>query len=313
MEYVIEDARDASFFKKTTFSKYELSAVKKELMKSLVDGKLEQSCYWSTELVCSGHFIELWELVFAFFGKYVHVGNPKLPIYLELRLRAFVQVAQAEPVELNLRNELIVRKLVAEMMCVLALSPKRHGVEVIKVRRDELDLSNQHDRLKAPDVKFAGKAFKPGDPKELFVPLNELAFALHSNRTVDACYWLEWVMEFESAKKTIRCAPREYVQGKKAAADLIWMCWDVMMAQIRKRGPVAEKIAASTLALFTMHYTTATSERRRFLMYFVVAMCCDPVETEVEIVPDKKIIEAVFPKCNLMYKDILRCAIKLKA
>jgi hypothetical protein len=312
MEYEIEDARDASFFKKTTFSKYELGAVKKELLKSLVEGKLEASCHWSTELVCSGHFVELWELVFAFFGKYVHVGNPKLPIYLELRLKTFVQAAQAEAVELNLRNQLLVRKLVAEMMCVLALSPKRHGCEAIKVRREELDLSNLHDRLKAPDVTFARKAFRAGDPKELFVPLNELAFALHSNRSVDACYWLEWIMAFDNAKKTIRCVARDYVP-KKAGTDLIWMFWDAVLAEVKKKGAVMEKIADSTLSLFCIHYTGAACERRRFLMYYVVALCCEPVDTEVEIVPDKKIIEAVFPKCSLMYKDILRHAIKLKA
>lgn len=313
MEYVIEDARDASFFKKTTFSKYELSAVKKELLKSLVEGKLEQCCHWSTELVCSGHFTELWELVFLFFGKYVHAGNPKLPIYLELRLRAFVQAARAEPVELDLRNNLLVRKLVAEMMCVLALSPKRHGLEPVKVRKDELDLLNLHERFKAPGVTFAGKAFKPGDPKELFVPLNEFAYALHAKRNVDACYWLEWMMQFEGAKKALKCAPREYVSGKSAATDFVWLFLDVLMGQLKKKGVVEEKVAASTLALFCINYTTAACERRRFLLYFLVALCCEPVAMDADIVPDKKIIEAVFPKCSLMYKDILRHSIKLKA
>lgn len=313
MDYVIEDVRDASFFKKTTFSKYELGAVKKELLKSLVEGKLEPCCHWSTELVCSGHFMELWELVFVFFGKHVHVGNPKLPIYLELRLRTFVQAARAEEDELNLRNNLVVRKLVAEMMCVLALSPKRHGLEQVKVRKQELELLNLHDRFKAPGITFAGKAFKPGDPKELFVPLNEFAYALQSNRNVDACYWLEWMMEFEGVKKTLRCAPREYVQGKKTSTDFVWMFWDVMMAQLKKKGLVEEKVGAATLSLFCMHYTTAACERRRFLLYFTVALCCEPVAMDVDIVPDKKIIEAVFPKCSLMYKDVLRHSIKLKA
>ena len=312
MEYEIHDARDASFFKKTTFSKYELGAVKKELLKSLVEGKLEPCCHWSTELVCSGHFMEFWELVFAFFGKYVHAANPKLPIYLELRLRTFVQNAKAEEVELNLRNNLVVRKLVAEMMCVLALSQKRHGCEAVKVRREELDLLNLRDRFKAPGVSFAKKAFKPGDPKEVFVPLNELAYALHAKRTVDACYWLEWLLEFESANKTICCAPRDYVAGKRANTDLVWMFWDAALAQAAKRGAVEAKIAQSTLALFTMHYTTAACERRRFLLYFVVSLCCDPVDTSAEMVPDKKVLEAVFPKCSLMYKDILRHSVKLK-
>ena len=124
MEYPIDDARDASFFKLTTFSKYKRLDVKRELLQSLVEGQLEACCYWTTELVCSGNFADLWETILFHFGKYVACANPKLAVYLDVRFNTFRDVAQEEPSELELRNKVVIRQLFAELMCVLCLSPK---------------------------------------------------------------------------------------------------------------------------------------------------------------------------------------------
>ena len=53
-------------FKATTFSKFKLTEVKKQLIDNMLKENIEQSCYWSAELVCSGHFPELWDCIFHF-------------------------------------------------------------------------------------------------------------------------------------------------------------------------------------------------------------------------------------------------------
>ena len=58
----INDMRDSSDFRSITFSGYKKADVKKQLILSIFNNKIEQSCYWSAEMVCAGHYMDLWEI-----------------------------------------------------------------------------------------------------------------------------------------------------------------------------------------------------------------------------------------------------------
>lgn len=60
---MIEDIRTADQFKLITFSKYKRTEVKKEWLNSMNKELLEACCYWTTELICSGLLVDLWELI----------------------------------------------------------------------------------------------------------------------------------------------------------------------------------------------------------------------------------------------------------
>ena len=311
MQDVVEDARDASFFKTTTFSKYKKSDVKRELLTSLVESQIEPSCYWSTEMICSGQFSDLWEIILFYFGKYIQAANPKMAVYLDLRFNIFKEVVQKEPVELDLRNKPLIRQLFAELMTVLCSSSKKLGIEIIKIRKDELD--SIQGRLKAPTADFAKPFFKPGDPMEIYAAVNEVAYSLHAKNLMDSCFWLEWVMLYASLKKPPpRCVARSYVTGKKPSTEPIWILWDIFVAYA-KPNPLYLKITTSTLRLFCLHYTPSANERRRHLLYFIASLLCDETKTDVDFVPDKKMIEVVSARCNVLYKDIRKHSIKLAA
>ena len=117
----IEDKRQIKDFKNITFSGYKKSEAKKELIKSILASKVEDSCYWSGEFICAGHFLYLWEIIMLFISKHIHIGNPKQPIYIDIRLNKFKEILNSGYTQniLNLRNNITIRQLFGEVICVL--------------------------------------------------------------------------------------------------------------------------------------------------------------------------------------------------
>ena len=59
------------------------------------------------------------------------------------------------------------------------------------------------ERLKASSTKYVEPIFKPKDPKELLIAINEFAYNISPEirNMNNACYWVEWVIEFDGICK----------------------------------------------------------------------------------------------------------------
>ena len=193
----INDVRTDKDFKGVSFSEFKKTDVKKELIQSLYNSKIEPACYWSAELVCSGHFIDLWEAIILFFSKHIHLGHPKLVTYLDMRINHFKELMINGYVdqELRMRNNPKIRKLFCEVMCVLCEARKKNCRTEVKVKATDFDLTQMTERFKAPNITFAESVFHPGDPTELFIVVNEFAYSITNEckNSVNACYWFEWL------------------------------------------------------------------------------------------------------------------------
>ena len=311
----INDKRQIIDFKGETFSKFQKSRVKNELINSLISSKIEPACYWSAELICAGQFADLWDTIILFISRYVHLGNPKLPIYISLRFTNFKTILSNGYAdnELKLRNNPKIRQLFSEIICVLCLSRKKHSFEPIKIKKeDEFNMAQMASRLKAPSITYGNDVFRPDDPKELYIAINEFSYNI-SNETknvVTACYWLEWILEFD----TICKQKKEQCIGEnrhfapvptKFQNDSIWIIWEVILNEGKKKEtPIINKILTALLEMFSIRYTSAVKKRRKFIIYFAIALLTEPVNLNIDIINNKVEIDAIVKKIGIVYKEI---------
>lgn len=308
----IDDVRSVADFRGATFSGYKKTEVRNQMLRNMIQGRIEQACHWCAELICAGQYLDAWENIFHFMAKHIHLGNPKMPIYVAARFKVFRNIIGEGHAtnELHLRNHSEIRKLFAEVICNLTLSPRKPSFEAAKIQRqEEFDMTQMNDRLKAPSTEYACSAFRVKDPRELFIAVNEFAYQLAAKNMTMCCYWIEWVIEFEavcrSKKQIVRCDSRDYVEDRKYRGDIIWMLWDAIMESCESRAePFVKRVLDGLLDIFRVKYTTACAKKRRYVMYMAVELLTEPVTTTTEIVADKAVLVNVVEKIDSVYKQI---------
>ena len=335
--FLINDVRNT--FKNITFSNFQKSKARYELIKSLCDEKIENACYWSAEFICSGHYLELWDIILYFVYKYIHNGNPKLALYLNMRYNNFETIINNGYSQniLVLRNNDKIRKLFCEIICVLCYSVKKNVICDIKLDKHEsFDIASMSERFKAPNVSYIEYILKDDDPKELIIPINELVYNLINKNIINVYYWLEWIIEYENIckkkKKKCACENRSFAP-KGSSHDIVWIIWDILLYYSdpsltnrtynihnnnnnnnnnKNNNEIKYKIIKSLLELFVIKYSNNVKKKRKYIMYFAFALLIEhnPLNSALITYPEK--IEAIVSKIDNIYKDIKKNEISPK-
>lgn len=313
----ISDKRILKDFKGITFSNYRKSESKKELLNSLMEGKVEPACYWSTEFICAGHFLELWDIILIFYSQHINSSNPKLPLYMQMRFNNFKDIILNGYIdnELQARNNPKIRLLFAELIAILTLSTKTHALSQVKLNNSNLNITDISDKLKADSVNYGAPFFKKDDPNELFIAINELVYHLRRTRNSrETCYWFEWILEYETSckkknKTKLLCASRYFMPIEdKYKKDVIWLIWEIILKE--SDGLRSSNIIKAIFELFCIKYKPGIKKKRRYLIYNAIVFITNAIDMSINIYSEEDKIVNIKKKINMIYKQIKKNEIK---
>ena len=86
--------------------------------------------------------------------------------------------------------------------------------------------------------------------------------------------------------------------------DVVWIIWDIFLAESKKRNTLIQRIVNSALNIFCLRYTSGCHKKRRLLLYFIIQIFTEPYSLDEDIVRDKNKLEAITKNINKIYKQI---------
>ena len=323
-DYEITDIREKKEFKSITLSGYKKSDVKKSLIQNFINKKIEEACYWSAELVCSGHLVDLWDIILLYTSNYIHLGNPKLPIYINIRFNDLKNILMNGYLdnELKMRNNPKIRKLFAEIVCIICFSKKNNTFDFPKIKIDDYNIGLIQHKLEADNIKYGQKFMKKEDPKELFIAINEFAWNLSkkNKNAQNAFYWLEWIVNFESicnkekkSKVKLIASRRNMPVSEKYQKESIWILWEILLYESMKKSSGIYKIVKALHELFCIQFKPSSIKKRKTTIYNAIFLITESiVDRTVYNKDNEKVISMVKDKINIIYKQIKKNEIKPK-
>jgi len=314
----INDKRKIVDFKNITFSKYKKADAKKELVKCLLGQKIEHACYWSAEFICAGHFLYLWEIIFLCLSKNIHIGNPKLAIYINMRLDNFKNILNSGYSNdiLKMRNNKKIRFLFCEVIAILCFSKKKNSFDVPKIKECDFNFFNLTEKLSAKNKRLGFNIFNNEDPNEIFVAINEFAWniSIKVKDNYKANYWLEWVLEYhklcKKKKQEKKCFRRQYPVDNKYQVNMVWLIWDVLFTEARKRKNGLVKIIEALKNIFCIKYSSGTNTKRKFIIYNAISLLTESYDLNTSIIKDKEKVEKIKNQIDKIYIQIKKNEIK---
>ena len=314
----INDKRNINEFKNITFSKYKKSEAKKELIKCMLSQKIEHACYWSAEIICAGHFLYLWEIIFLFLSKNIHIGNPKLAIYINMRLENFRSILNNGYSDniIKLRNNKKIRFLFCEVIAILWFSKKKNSFDVPKIKETDFNFFNLTEKLSAKNKRFGYDVFNNEDPNEIFVAINEFAWniSVKIKDNYKAIYWLEWILQYhklcKKKKQEKKCFRRQYPVDGKYQLNMIWIIWDVLFTEAKKRRNGVVKIIDALKDIFCVKYSSGTNTKRKFIIYNAISLLTESYDLNTPIIKDKEKMKKIKNQIDKIYIQIKKNEIK---
>jgi hypothetical protein len=230
------------------------------------------------------------------------MNNPRLPLYIDKKFAVFKELANQSN-DLELRNNAEVRTLLFSIVLLLCESKRDM---ILQDLRFEFKFENIFTNLKAPNVEYIKPYFREGDPKEIYIPLNECAYHLiETKNRMDIFYWIDWMIQYDELclkkKKPLTCVSREFVTVK--STNMIWILFELLLSF--QEPEILYKIIQSLIRLFSIKYTPATNKKRKHILNLCVLLIIhDSVDFTTKIIENTSVFIPIEENINLIFEQI---------
>ena len=297
-------------FKSTTFSNYKKSDVKKKLILSIYYGKLEESFFWTCELLCTNMVIELWNIYMIMMSKYIHVYNPKLPLFIRKKFYDFKEIVSKEGDDFRLRNHMQIRHLFCSLTLVLCYSQKYTILDDLTYKFD-FKIENLYENLKAPNIHYIDFIYKPSDPKEYIIPFNEFIYHVKETKNkTDIHFWVNWIIQYDilcrKKKNILLCQQRDIFMDKneKCSKNIIWIIWDILLKCSKQS--VNTSLIQAIFDLFTIRYTISYNKSRVHMIYHCIELLLlnENVDQKIELFKERELLNSLEQNIHTIFEQI---------
>ena len=297
-------------YNKKTFSGYKKNSVFTELNNCLLDNRIENVCYWTAEIHCSGFTNLLWEKIIVFASKYININNPLLPKYLFQKYnehKELMKKCQSKNF-IELRNSIESRKLLCEVIIVIGISKKINIPKIPKIYSNDFDIMNIQNKLQAKNTHIIDKFFKKNDPLELRIPINELIFNINNKNLNHCIYWLSWIIEYDKKiskkEKNLICNVRniENIEDKYRN-DVSWLIWNAIFSCCDNNTFYKEQIKY-LYQIYKTNFTRTKKKSRISIFVHSILLIVEKIDNTIPLKYREDIILNACNNINYIYKKI---------
>lgn len=277
-------------YNKNTICGYKTIDIISALEKTILLNNIEESIFWSSELIASGHFNEkIWEKLFILYSKNINISNPKLSIrILNIYLKFHkLKTKYTSKYELEIRNDQEIRNTLADLITSLTLSTKNNYLSINKnfpkVSQKDLTTDGIKRRIIARDMNLINNYMSNNEPIEVKIALNEIISHLYKNnqkKHKDIFYWIKWLIKIESKlpDKKFICNDRDIKDiSNNHKTDWTWILWEIIFT-IYKTSHHPSSDALYTLKtlyeLYKINYKKSTRTNKMYIIYNAILVIC---------------------------------------
>jgi hypothetical protein len=296
--YEIEDVRTKFQY---TFSNHPKAKVLKDLENAIYYQKTEEAFFWTGDLLCSGFILELWNLYIHILCKYIHIQHPKLPLYVYKKFVDFKELVR-DYHDLELRNLPAVRTILFSLTLIFSETKKTTLLDpmTFKFKFEEVFTD-----LRAPNLEYVAPFFKEGDPKEIFIPLNEFVYHLTETKNkTKLFYWMDWILCYDEKcikeKKPIYSVEREGIPHFDK--NMVWVLFHILLSH---PDPLRKRTVEALMGLFAIRYKPSHNKKKREILTFCILLFMeDRLPYHLPLVERGEIFGPLQSNIELIFKEL---------